>query len=166
MREFTYGFTVRAPLSAVAAFHHDTHALRRLTPPPVIVQLHRVEPLGEGSVSEFTMWFGPLPTRWTAIHSNVSQNGFTDTQAQGPLKRWQHTHRFTAQDDDTTRIDEHIEYEHERGLRGLLSRLAFARPALWFLFTYRQFVTRWSLRASRNLDPATPSPDRARDVSA
>jgi hypothetical protein len=29
MKVFDYSFTVRAPLTAVAAFHHDTRALRR-----------------------------------------------------------------------------------------------------------------------------------------
>ena len=90
---FDYTFTVRAPLAAVAEFRHDTRALKRLTPRLILMQMHRVDPFGEGSVSEFTMWFGPIPVRWTAVHSNVDpERSFTDTQARGPLKRWQHTH--------------------------------------------------------------------------
>jgi len=146
MLTFDYTFTVRAPLGTVAEFHRDTRALKRLTPPPIFTQLHKVDPLGEGSVSEFTLWFGPLPVRWTAAHSNVdSQRGFTDTQTRGPLKRWRHTHRFTAESAGLTRIREHVEYEHYAGRRGLLSRLLFARPALWMLFLYRQWATRRAL---------------------
>jgi ligand-binding SRPBCC domain-containing protein len=145
MSIFEYHFTVRAPLTAVAAFHHDTSALRRLTPPPVFVQLHRVEPLAEGSVSEFTLWFGPLPVRWTAVHSRVGAHGFTDTQTAGPLKHWQHTHRFTALDSARTRVDERIDYAHYPGPRGLLSRLLFSRLALRLLFTYRALATRRAL---------------------
>jgi ligand-binding SRPBCC domain-containing protein len=55
----SYRFQVNAPLEAVSFFHRDTRALKKLTPPPVIVRLRRVEPLAEGSVSEFTLWFGP-----------------------------------------------------------------------------------------------------------
>ena len=51
MPVFDYSFTVDAPLEAVQDFHHDTSALKKLTPPPTIVQLHSIEPLGEGSVS-------------------------------------------------------------------------------------------------------------------
>ena len=88
MSEFDYSFVVEAPLEAVSEFHYSTATLKKLTPPPVFVQLHAVEPLGEGSVSEFTMWFGPLPVRWRAVHSNVSQDGFTDRQERGLMKRW------------------------------------------------------------------------------
>lgn len=44
MSIFDYTFRVRAPLSAVSAFHHDTRVLKRLMLPPVFVQLHAVEP--------------------------------------------------------------------------------------------------------------------------
>lgn len=44
MPVFDFQFTVRAPLTAVRDFHRDTSALRRLTPPPTIVQLHAIEP--------------------------------------------------------------------------------------------------------------------------
>jgi len=142
MLEFDYTFTVRAPLSRVSAFHHDTRALRQLTPPPIVVQMHDVEPLGEGSRSEFTLWFGPLPVRWVAVHSDVGKGGFTDRQASGPMRHWVHTHRFTAEEDGVTRISEHVEYAHHPGWRGLLSRLLFSRPALWLLFSYRRFATR------------------------
>jgi hypothetical protein len=44
-----------------------------------------MEPLAEGSISDFTLWFGPLPIRWTARHSHIDPlHGFTDTQVRGP----------------------------------------------------------------------------------
>ena len=149
MPTFDYSFTVPASLSAVQAFHGDTSALKRLTPPPTIVQLHSIEPLAEGSVSTFTLWVGPLPLRWTAVHRNVTPRGFTDVQASGPAARWEHTHTFTPLDADATRIDEHIEFEHKPGFRGVVTRLLFSRPNLLLMFTYRKFATRWHLRNSR-----------------
>ncbi|MEM8679081.1 MAG: cyclase [Planctomycetota bacterium] len=128
---FDYQFTVNASLAAVQQFHSNTSALKRLTPPPTLVQLHDIEPLGEGSVSRFTLWLGPLPLHWTAVHRDVSEHGFTDVQASGPAKKWEHTHTFTPLAADRTQISEHIEYEHRSGMWGLLTRLLFSKPNLW-----------------------------------
>jgi ligand-binding SRPBCC domain-containing protein len=149
MPVFDYSFTVAAPLSAVRDFHHDTSALRRLTPPPTIVQLHSIEPLAEGSVSKFTLWVGPLPLRWTAVHRNVSDRGFTDVQTEGPARRWEHTHTFVPISASTTEIREHIEYEHKPGGWGLVTRLLFSRPNLLFMFGYRRWATRRALAGAR-----------------
>ncbi|MEZ4592727.1 MAG: hypothetical protein R3D55_16505 [Chloroflexota bacterium] len=143
MPVFDYKFTVDAPVTAVSNFHHDTRILKKLSPPPIFVQIHRFEPLGEGSEAEFTLWFGPLPLRWLAVHSNVSSSGFTDTQARGPLEFWQHTHRFTAVSPQKTEVHEHIEYRHKPGIAGLLTRILFNKPGLWGLFTARKLLTRW-----------------------
>ena len=143
---FDYQFTVHASLRAARDFHSDTSALKKLTPPPTIVQLHDIEPLGEGSVSRFTLWVGPLPLRWTAIHRGVSEHGFTDTQSEGPARKWEHTHTFMPLAAEMTEIQEHIEYEHKRGFWGIVTRLLFARPNLFLMFTYRKYATRWYLR--------------------
>jgi len=142
MPEFAHSFTVEAPVEAVADFHRDTRVLKQLTPLPIIARIHRFEPLADGSRAEFTLWFGPLPLRWEAVHSDVGPYGFTDTQVRGPLRAWQHRHRFTALGPARTRVDDHIIYSHHRGARGVLSRLLFARPGLLYLFTARRWLTR------------------------
>lgn len=149
MPVFDYTFTVNAPVCAVRDFHHDTSALKRLTPPPTIVQLHSIEPLAEGSVSKFTLWVGPLPIRWTAVHKNVSDTGFTDIQAEGPAKKWEHTHCFVPLSDSVTEIREHIEYEHKAGPWGIVTRLLFSWPNLMFMFGYRCWATRRGLKQAR-----------------
>ena len=146
MPVFEYTFTVDAPLKAVHDFHHDTRALKLLTPPPTIVQFGEIEPLAEGSVSRFTLWIGPLPLRWMAVHRDVSASGFTDVQVEGPARKWEHTHTFLRETENRTRIQEHIEYEHKQGLNGLLSRALFNRLGLYFTFTYRKFATRRFLK--------------------
>ena len=140
--EFNYRFTVDASLAAVREFHHDTSALKLLTPPPTIVQLHSIEPLAEGSVSKFTLWVGPMPLHWTAVHRNVSETGFTDVQQSGPAQKWEHTHTFNEVDANRTEIHEHIEYEHKSGVWGLVTRFLFARPNLLVMFAYRRWITR------------------------
>ena len=145
MARFEHSFTVEAPLEAVQAFHASTDALRRLTPPPIFVALHEVEPLGEGSNSHFTMWFGPAPVRWHARHVDVDEHGFTDVQVAGPLQSWRHTHTYTPLGEQHTRIDDRIEYSYPDGLSGVPARLAFNRPGLALLFAYRAWMTRQAL---------------------
>ena len=146
MPVFDYCFKVNAPLQAVREFHYDTSVLKKLTPPPMILQLQKIEPLAEDSVSMFTLWVGPLPLCWKAVHRDVSQTGFTDVQAEGPAKKWEHTHTFTAIDENLTRIDEHVVYEHAHGFWGILTRVLFAKPNLLALFAYRKIVTRRCLQ--------------------
>lgn len=148
-RSIEHAFTVGAPLARVAAFHRDTAVLPRLTPPPVRVALGRIEPLAEGSVSEFTLWFGPIPIRWRAVHSEVDpQHGFTDTQQSGPLRHWRHSHRFEPTGPSSTRVTEHIEYVHHGGRRGIGSRVIFNRLALSLLLRYRGWVMRRMLEGA------------------
>lgn len=161
MPVFDYSFTVNAPVAEVSGFHHDTSVLKQLTPPPLIAQIHAFEPLGEGSKARFTLWFGPVPVRWQVVHVDVDQNGFTDVQVRGPLKQWRHTHRFTATSDHTTRVDEHIEYEHADGLKGLLSRLLFSRLGLTFLFTARKQITRRQVKRLSSRGSPAEGPGQA-----
>lgn len=149
MPVFDFSFKVVAHLKAVQEFHADTRTLKRLNPPFIFVQLHRVDPIADGSISEFTLWVGPFPVRWRAVHCAVGPNGFTDTQESGPLKFWRHTHQFMAVDECTTQIQEHIEYEFHSGWRGITPRILFGHLGLWALFTYRKLVTRWTLRKEK-----------------
>lgn len=152
MPTFDFRFKVSASLDEVREFHRDTTALKRLTPPPVIVQIHDVEPLAEGSVSRFTLWLGPFPIRWTAVHRNVSDQGFTDIQTDGPARKWEHTHRFTAVSTNETEIHEHIEFDHKNGFWGLVTRMMFCWPSLYFLFCYRKFSTKRFVNSSIDVD--------------
>ncbi|MEZ4584038.1 MAG: hypothetical protein R3A10_20780 [Caldilineaceae bacterium] len=59
-----------------------------ITPPPVIVRVHRApELLGEGDEMDFTMWLGPLPIRWLARIEQVTPVTFVDRQLRGPFAR-------------------------------------------------------------------------------
>jgi ligand-binding SRPBCC domain-containing protein len=147
-QHFSRRFRVNAPLSKVSAFHHDSRALRDLTPPPVFVQFHNVEPLGEGSLADFTLWLGPLPVRWAARHTEVDpRRGFTDTQERGPFKSWVHRHSFEVVDDRQTDVIDTIEAQPgDHPLWGLVSRLMWLN--LPVLFAYRAWKTRRACEAS------------------
>ncbi len=144
MRTFSHRFRVKASLNQVTAFHSDTRALKMLTPPPMIVSFNNVEPLSEGSLSDFTIWLGPIPIRWVAEHQDIHQCGFRDIQVRGPFQVWEHTHTFTPLTENYTEVLDEIQGEPSRHLfQGILSRFMWLN--LPFLFGYRAWRTKRAL---------------------
>lgn len=145
MRQYSHRFVVQASIARVAEFHRNTRALKQLTPPPLFVSFNELQPLAEDSVADFTMWFGPLPIRWVAVHTDVEpESGFTDTQAAGPFESWVHRHSFKALDGKRTEIRDDIQAVPSRHLFwGLVSRLMWLN--LPVLFAYRAWRTRRTL---------------------
>ena len=147
MKYFVHRTLVDASQERVAAFHRDSRALKRLTPPPVFMQMDCVEPMGEGSRVDFTMWLGPIPVRWKAVHSDVSDSGFTDTQMEGPFAYWAHRHTFRTAGPKVTEIVDEIECVPGRHLFwGLVSRIMWL--SLPLLFAYRGWATKRALQAA------------------
>jgi ligand-binding SRPBCC domain-containing protein len=138
--KYLHSFKVNAPLADVAAFHKDTSALQKLTPPPLSVRFNHIEPLAEGSVADFTMRAGPVSVRWVAVHSDVTEeNGFVDTQKEGPFRSWRHHHQFRAIDERTTEVIDEIEAEYGSAI----SRFMWLN--LPVLFAYRAQQTKRAL---------------------
>jgi ligand-binding SRPBCC domain-containing protein len=136
---------VAASPAAVAGFHNSSRVLKDLTPPLMFLKLNRFEPLAEGSIADFTLWLGPLPVRWVAIHSEVSQDGFIDTQQSGPFKTWRHRHSFRPVSPQLTEVLDEIQAEFsEHFFWGLVSRLMWLNMPV--LFGYRGWVTRRRLK--------------------
>jgi len=147
METFTITFQVKTPIQAVAEFHSSTNALKKLTPFPVIVQIHQLEPLGEGSMAEFTMWFGPFPVRWVAQHVQFdAMHGFTDVQVSGPMLLWEHTHSFRSISEQETEIRDFIEYEYRSGIKYFWTRILYSPIMLRLLFLFRALVTKRSTK--------------------
>ena len=123
---FNYEFSVDAPVEIVSQFHGSTDVLKKLSPPPMFVKIHDFGELQDGMIADFTLWLGPIPLHWRALHSNVSESGFTDTQIEGPLATWAHTHTFSAEypyPDPSQRTD--------RILTSKRAERHFHPPALW-----------------------------------
>ena len=59
---------------------------------------------------------------------------FVDEQRKGPYRTWIHEHRFTAIDDNRTRIEDEVRYSVPGG--EVINRL-FVEPDLERIFTYR-----------------------------
>ena len=142
MRQFWHEFQVNASIERVAEFHSSTEALKQLTPPPLFVKFNQVEPMGEGSRADFTLWLGPIPIHWIANHTDVHPtDGFTDTQVEGPFQTWIHRHTFKQINTDATKIIDEIEGQPGDHLfSGIVSR--FMWLTLPILFSYRAQQTR------------------------
>jgi ligand-binding SRPBCC domain-containing protein len=139
---YKHRFVVNASLREVSEFHGDATALKKLTLPPAWVQMHEVQPLKEGSLARFTIWLGPIPVRWLAIHQDVDpERGFTDIQMEGPFQTWRHRHSFVQTAENFSEV--HDEIQAEPG-KSLLKRLICT--VMWItlplLFAYRAWITR------------------------
>ena len=108
-----------------------------MIPFPLIVRMHGVESLGEGSRSAFTIWMGPFPVYWQAVHHHVNlPHGFSDRQLQGPFRYWNHIHSFRLVNENQTEIVDEVQAE----TGGLASRLIwFSLPLIFF---YRTLIIR------------------------
>jgi ligand-binding SRPBCC domain-containing protein len=155
--KYVHRFQVSAPLAAVAEFHRQAASMGAITPPPIVVEVHRAPAqLGEGDEMEFTLWMGPLPIRWLAVIEHTSPTSFMDRQLRGPFDRWVHRHTFVPLADGRTEVLDEVE----------------ARPAShWFwrllgmgmwvnlpiLFAYRAWKTKQLLEAAHRPAPVSPA---------
>jgi len=152
MARFEYAFVVRAPLERVWAFHDDPLALPKVMSGPLRMHVHHVDrPLGPGSRILMTMQVGPLRQKWNVqLKERVPPHYFTDEQigAEGPFKRWRHTHAFEALDGERTRVIDRLEYELPFGPLGRLADALFGRIVMAATFAARARATRRWLEAT------------------
>ena len=157
---YRHRFEVKAPLAAVAEFHRSSASMGAITPPPVIVRVHRApERLAEGDEMDFTLWLGPLPLRWVARIEEVSETGFSDRQLRGPFARWVHRHTFVALDESATAVLDHVEVEtSNHWLWRLVGSLMWLNMPV--LFAFRTWKTKRALErnAARRTQPRPAQP--------
>jgi ligand-binding SRPBCC domain-containing protein len=145
-KTFEHSSVIDTTLDDMIAFHNDPQAFSRLTPPPIIAQIHRrdLKSLTDGEM-EFTLWMGPIPIRWLAQHEpGPTEHSFTDRMIQGPLAFWLHRHIFEAVEGGV-RLTDRISIVHKPGVSGFLTRLMFDGLPLRVLFIYRHLRTRLTL---------------------
>jgi ligand-binding SRPBCC domain-containing protein len=151
---FTHTSVIPTTVENLSAFHNQPDVLRRLTMPPLILQVLRDDrsSITSGEI-EFLLWFGPIPVRWLARHMpGPIPTSFKDVQIRGPLAGWEHEHRFELVSGGAKLTDQ-ITLEHPPGLAGLLTRLVFDGLLLRLLFIYRHWQTRLALRAKSDYSP-------------
>lgn len=157
---YYHRFTVKAPLATVAAFHSQSASMGAITPPPVIVQMHRAPPLlAEGDTMAFTMWLGPLPIRWVAGIEQVTPISFVDRQLRGPFTKWVHHHTFMPITATTTAVIDHVEaVVNAHGI------WRWVGLGMWLnlpiLFAYRAWQTKRLLEQPWQAKPVQPNHTR------
>lgn len=150
MSVYGRSFKVKVELSKVAAFHDDPVSLIAITPPPTRVTIQRFDkPVRAGSKVIFRLSVGPFGVTWDGtIAEYVDQQYFRDVQDSGPFGAWSHTHSFVAEADGTRVIDR-VEYQPPLGFIGKLIDPIVVRPALDYMFKYREKKTRELLEQGR-----------------
>ncbi len=141
---------VLLPVSAHTAFawHERPGAFARLAPPWDPVELLSHQGIRDGARAEIRMSLGPFKQNWIAEHwGYVAGQQFRDVQVHGPFARFEHTHRFTAQDRDSCWLTDHIEYLPPLGIVGRWLSSRMIRKTLDRVFRYRHHITAADLAA-------------------
>jgi uncharacterized protein (TIGR01777 family) len=115
-------------------------AFERLAPPwRQVTMLERPAALADGARLTFRIAAGPFSVRWVAEHRDVQPNsGFVDFQVEGPFERWVHHHRFEAQGDGNTMLQDRIACVPPLGLR---LGAAWVERELRRMLAYRHALT-------------------------
>jgi uncharacterized protein len=147
MATFVKRTEIAAPREALWAWHAKAGAFERLNPPwdPVVIE-RRSGGLEVGSEVQVKLMVGPVPQRWTAVHTAYEEGRlFRDEQRGGPFRKWVHTHRFLDAPNGSVLEDE-IEYQLPLGGLGQAFGGSFASDTLERVFAYRHRVTALDLQ--------------------
>jgi len=101
------------PVGELYAWHARPGAFERLAPPWQRLRVvERSGTIADGDRLVMEYGLGPVKRRWVAVHKDhVEGRGFTDVQEEGPFARWRHEHRFAADGDESSVLEDHVEYE-------------------------------------------------------
>jgi ligand-binding SRPBCC domain-containing protein len=143
MLHFKHSSVIDAPVEVVWKFHERPDILHLLTPPWQPVQVVRREGgLGEGAITEFRLFLGPLPLTWLAQHTECDKYRlFTDKQISGPFETWVHRHEFESEE-GKTRLTDNITYSMPGGDGVELVSGWLVQVQLEAMFRYRHYITK------------------------
>jgi ligand-binding SRPBCC domain-containing protein len=141
---FVYRSKIPASANAVYDWHALPDALTRLTPPwenaRVIEQTGGIEDVG--SRVKIRLRVGPFSQTWTAEHTACEPGRmFRDVMISGPFRRWEHTHLFIPDGENSSWLEDRVEYEFPFGWLGRLFGGAYTRRRLTRMFEFRHRVT-------------------------
>lgn len=134
---------VAAPLETVFEFFSRAENLELITPKWLNFRIISVDPpgkIGRGTRIRYALRWRILPMRWTTeITAWDPPHRFADVQLRGPYRKWEHEHRFVAEDGGT-RIYDHVTYALPFGVLGTLAHKLRVRGDVERIFGYRRGV--------------------------
>jgi uncharacterized protein YbjT (DUF2867 family)/ligand-binding SRPBCC domain-containing protein len=139
----TYRLTTRQfiarPVEDVFAFFAEPHNLARITPGAMSFEFLSDDfEMRKGLSIDYRLrpLFG-VPTNWrTEITDYQPPFSFTDIQARGPYRRWEHHHTFTSVPGGTV-AEDHVEYELPLGPLASVGHALLVRGELEKIFSHR-----------------------------
>lgn len=130
--------TVPKGIGETFAFFANPRNLSAITPPWLNFTLVTRDPrMRKGAVLDYRIrWLG-IPMRWKSVIASYSAPfSFTDSQEQGPYKKWIHVHTF-QEAANGTRVADQVDYQLPFRPLGALAHPLVARQ-LREIFEYRQ----------------------------
>lgn len=128
-------------LATAWSFFSDPQNLSKITPKEMgFVVLTKITDgsIYEGMEIDYTV--SPLlgiPLKWkTRILKVEFQKSFTDFQAKGPYKLWNHFHEFIPNEKGVLMKDT-VDYELSLGFLGTIAHIIFVKNKLKAIFNYR-----------------------------
>jgi uncharacterized protein len=153
METFTFRSKMPASAAAVYRFHAEPQALESLTPPwekaKVVARTGGIEQ--PGSRVTLRVSVGPFTQDWIAEHVACDPGKlFRDRMISGPFRHWEHTHLFLPESENSSWLEDIVEYEFPLGWFGNLLGGSYTRYRLQRMFAWRHRVTaeQLALRAS------------------
>lgn len=151
MQTFEKRSRIEVPVDRLFDWHRRPGAFERLMPPWEKLELvRRVGGIENGARTVLRLRKGPLRLRWEAVHRDfVEGRQFVDEQVRGPFARWVHTHRFEADGDQASILDDRVEYQLKFGAPGALLAGGMIAKQLERMFQFRHRRTRDDLVRQR-----------------
>lgn len=141
-----FRFRSRMPASAEAVyrFHAEPDALERLTPPSekarVVQRTGSIEQLGSRVTLRVSI--GPITQDWVAEHTACEPGRmFQDTMVSGPFSLWVHTHLFQPESENSSWLEDRVEYVLPLGWLGKVFGGWYTRRRLNRMFAWRHQTT-------------------------
>ncbi len=139
---------IAASADEVFRWHERPGAIQRLTPPWERVEIVEHSGIHDGALAVIKVYLGPVPVLFVVRHSGyIAGRQFRDTQIEGPFARWEHTHRFEPDGEQSCVLEDRVEYELPGGPLGEALGGDYFRSQLERLFDYRHRVMAQDLAA-------------------
>lgn len=144
---YTKKTKINVPVETLFSWHERDGAIQRLTPPwaPMEMISRKGSGVEKGVRVVFKIKVFNLPMIWEAEHIEYEKDKmFKDRQIKGPFGEWIHTHRFIKNGDNSSIMEDSIEYKLPFGF---LARpfYRFAAKELERMFSYRHRVLKHDL---------------------